>query len=32
MKIMYLKKKVEVDDDTDFKVKLSHLLDKHVDN
>lgn len=25
-------KKVEVDDDTDFKVKLSHLLDKHVDN
>tara|TARA_R110002012_G_scaffold209790_1_gene380375 strand:+ start:251 stop:934 length:684 start_codon:yes stop_codon:yes gene_type:complete len=25
-------KKVEVDDDTDFKVKLSHLLDKHVDD
>jgi hypothetical protein len=25
-------KKVEVDDETDFKVKLSHLLDKHVDN
>ena len=25
-------KKIEVDDDTDFKVKLSHLLDKHVDN
>jgi len=24
-------KKIEVDDDTDFKVKLSHLLDKHVD-
>tara|TARA_B100000902_G_scaffold369318_1_gene393405 strand:+ start:262 stop:921 length:660 start_codon:yes stop_codon:yes gene_type:complete len=23
-------KKIEVDDDTDFKVKLSHLLDKHV--
>ena len=25
-------KKIEVDDDTDFKVKLSHLLDKHVDD
>jgi hypothetical protein len=25
-------KKVEVDDETDFKVKLSHLLDKHADN
>ena len=25
-------KKIEVDNDTDFKVKLSHLLDKHVDD
>ena len=23
-------KKIEVDDDTEFKVKLSHLLDKHI--
>ena len=23
-------KKIEVDDDTEFKVKLSHLIDKHI--